>query len=760
MSGEADTMADDDGMMDLFRVEVSTHVSALETGLVDLEGSSPTKERIEPLMRAAHSIKGAARIMGLDIAVHLAHAMEDLFVAAQEGRFQISAQAVDQLLRGIDLYKRLSVVDTSKIAGWLTGHAGEFETLKNALVAMLAGGGGANAAAPAPAVPAPVPEKKEAPKPSAPAAAPAVETDRTESDSAVLVTADTLNRLMGLAGECMVESHRLQDYTKAFLQLKDRQYDLLTTLSRLTEQSDGKLQGHRSASLVKDALEKAGQSMALLGESLIRYENYSLRSEELTTRLYNEAISARMRPFSDGIKGFPRLVRDLARQLNKKIKLRFTGESAKVDRDILARLEAPLNHLLRNACDHGIEMPADRLAAGKPEEGAIVVDAAHKAGMLFITVSDDGKGIDQESVRRKIVEKKLAGPEMASQMSEAELMDFLFLPGFSTTSRVTEISGRGVGMDVVQNMVQVVGGTVRISSKLGKGSSFQMQLPLTLSVLRALIVDIAGQPYAFHLSRVDRVLKIPREEIRLVEDRQYYRMKDENIGLIPAYLPLALEAPALSPDSLPVVVISDRMNRYGVVVDQLRGERELVVRPLDARLGKIPDINSSAILDDGSPVLILDVDDLVRSIDHLLNTGASGKITRVDTRHKDKAVRRVLVVDDSITVREVERRLLENHGFKVDVAVDGMDGWNRIREAAYDLVISDIDMPRMNGIEMVTRIKRDQALKNIPVMIVSYKDREEDRLKGLEAGANYYLTKSSFHDESLLDAVRNLLGED
>ncbi len=770
MSGDLDNLADA-GMLDLFRMEVETHVASLETGLVDLESGPVNRERVEPLMRAAHSIKGAARIMGLNSAVSLAHGMEDIFVAVQEGTFTLSAPAIDQLLKGVDLFKRLSVVAAEQIVTWLDQHAAEVGALAQDMIRLREGGAPAPAPTAPPAPPAsaatpPAPAAPLAPAaapvavPLTPAAAPAAVEERAGVDSAVRVTSETLNRLMGLAGECMVEARRLAVFGRSFLQSKDHQFERQALIERLLDAARKDPSGERVRVLAQEILEKSQKSLVSLGETLAQYGDYSIRSEELTTRLYNEAIAAKMRPFSDGTKGFPRMVRDLARELGKKIHLKFVGESTRVDREILARLEAPLNHLLRNACDHGLETPEQRLAAGKPEEGEITLEAAHKAGMLFITVSDDGRGIDPEAVRRKVIEKKLATPEMVANMSESELMDFLFLPGFSTASSVTQISGRGVGMDVVQTMIQEVGGLIRVHSELGKGASMQLQLPLTLSVIRALIVEVAGEHYAFHLSRVDRVLKISKDAIQQVEDRQYVSLDGENIGLIPVRLPLGIEETSPPEEPFPIVVISDRLNRYGVVVSALVGERELVVRPLDARLGKIPDIGAAAILEDGSTVLILDVDDLVRSIDHLLAAGTTGRMTRLESAHKSAVGRRILVVDDSITVREVERRLLENHGYKVDVAVDGMDGWNRARESRPGLVITDIDMPRMNGIELVTRLKKDLALKDIPVMIVSYKDREEDRLKGLEAGADYYLTKSSFHDASLLEAVRRLLGED
>jgi two-component system, chemotaxis family, sensor histidine kinase and response regulator WspE len=345
------------------------------------------------------------------------------------------------------------------------------------------------------------------------------------------------------------------------------------------------------------------------------------------------------------------------------------------------------------------------------------------------------------------------------RMTETELLDFLFLPGFSTAPKVTELSGRGVGLDVVQSMVHEAGGAVRVFSQIGKGTTFQMQLPITRSVIRGLLVQIGGEPYAFPLARIDHAVKIPWREVKAVENRLFFPLDGHNVGMVPAQEVLEIGGgrPAVKADAC-VVVVSDRTSRYGLEVDCFLGERDLVVRPLEARLGKIPDVSSASLMEDGTPLLIIDVDDIVRSIDALLSKGELKRSERPAGELEPKNKKRVLVVDDSVTVREVERRLLESYGYEVDVAVDGQEGWNAVRLAKYDLVISDVDMPRMNGIEFVRHIKQDARLKALPVMIVSYKDREEDRAKGLEAGANYYFTKSSFQDSTMINAVRELIG--
>jgi two-component system sensor histidine kinase and response regulator WspE len=297
-----------------------------------------------------------------------------------------------------------------------------------------------------------------------------------------------------------------------------------------------------------------------------------------------------------------------------------------------------------------------------------------------------------------------------------------------------------------------------VSSELGRGTSFHLQLPVTRSVMRAVVAEVAGEAYAFPLLRIDRILRVPTRDVQTLGAVQYFVLEGGNISLVSTQQVLGFGSEKPSVNEVCVVVIGDRVRRYGLVVDKFLGEHDLVVRPLDPRLGKVQDIAAAAILVDGSPALILDVDDLVRSIEKLAHSGRIDKLTARGDGHANRPRKRVLVVDDSITVRELERQLLVNHGYEVDVAVDGIDGLNSIRSSRYDLVVSDIDMPRLNGLELVRAIKQDPNLGSTPIIIVSYKDREEDRMRGLDAGANYYLTKGSFHDESLVRAVEDLIG--
>lgn len=601
---------------------------------------------------------------------------------------------------------------------------------------------------------------------------------QAETDERVVrVTAQSLTRLMGLAGESLVEAHWLPGFANALLKLKKHQQ----MASDLLDDAIQALKEGASSQSVYEGLNAVRQKLldcrTELGTRIGDFEQHTRQSDDLNSRLYHEVIASRMRPLADGVQGFPRMVRDLARQLGKRVQLDIEGQSAPVDRDILEKLDAPFGHILRNAVDHGLELPAERLKAGKPEVGSIKLSARHYAGMLLITISDDGRGIDIEKLRRRVVERGLTNAETASRLAEAELLEFLFLPGFSTRDQVTQISGRGVGLDVVHSTIYGVGGSVRLTTQLGVGSTFHLRLPTTLSVIRAVLCKVAGEPYAFPHNRIDRILRVKTESVSSLEHRQFCQIDGRNVGLVFARQLFQLDDPGskkpaanepqaptsslrnTAPDELCVVLFSHHDSEYGLIVDEFRGEQDLVVRSLEARLGKVPNIQAAAILDDGSPSLIVDLDDLRISIERLLKTQ---KLQRSDGRSGSGSAtgkRRVLVVDDSITVREVQRQLLTQKGYEVEVAVDGADGWNRIRDDSFDLVISDIDMPRMNGFDFVRAIKTDNNLQSTPVIIVSYKDREEDRLRGLEVGANYYLTKSSFHDETLLDAVQELIGE-
>lgn len=958
-----------DILLELFREEAGTNLNVLANGLIEGEHGGLAPKDIEPLMRAAHSLKGAARVIGLTPFVDVAHLAEDILVAAQNGATQLSSADFDLLLTTVELLREMvdvsgpgfqawyaeesqkveqnldqlarrvagetitqpkpaqaPVVEAkapekavepeeqvepagnsvttpetpafwtslgdqesgpmldlmkSELARTMTDFQAAVETLNgdpkkianmvdnirecrgcgllveavqvvelsNAIEKVLQGlvenpGGwqkiqpwlreasklldetgracgegfakwteaqasraaaifhhgfdgaivtkndteagkesapvGVVEAPPAPkAVPPVDSSRKEtkAPSPkqevSAPAPAPIKdskkdpkrETKETVSEGAqaeriVRINAQALEKLMGLAGESLLEARWLQAFAQSLQRLRRQQSILQDEMDEiLAAMGKERVDLDRLRETLQGYRQKFVGQGDLLVERVTSFEEHARQSDDLNSRLYREVILSRMTPFRNGVQGFPKMVRDICKQLGKQAKLEIRGMDTEVDRDILDKLDAPLTHMIRNSLDHGLEQPEDREAAGKSPSGNLVLEARHAAGMLVITLSDDGRGVNLDRIRSKIIERRLASADMVGRMSETELLEFLFLPGFSTAGAVTELSGRGVGLDVVHSTITSVGGSVRLTSAVGKGTTFHMQLPLTLSVIRAVLARISGDPYAFPHHRIDGLMRVPASELRSLQDRQFFVVDGRNVGLVLARQILQVDGESESQAELPVILFSSHGQSYALLVDEFVGEQDLAVRPIDPRLGKVPYVHASAILDDGSPVLILDVDDLRRGIDRLLD---EGRLRRTDASAGSAQRRRrkkVLITDDSITVREVQRQLLSGRGYEVQTAIDGVDGYNIAREESFDLIISDIDMPRMNGIEFVTKIRADGKLKDTPVVVVSYKDREEDRLRGLEAGANYYLTKSSFQDDTLLQVVHELIGE-
>ncbi|UHG99286.1 hybrid sensor histidine kinase/response regulator [Pseudomonas sp. 7-41] len=749
----------DASLLELFSLEADAQTQILSAGLLALERNPTQADQLEACMRAAHSLKGAARIVGVDAGVSVSHVMEDCLVSAQESRLYLQPEHIDALLQGTDLLMRIATPGNTVGPADVEAYVALMERLLDPSPPT------AKVAPPPPApAPAPAPLIEALPAEPEPALSLGNEPLRqnkrmTEGGERVLrVTAERLNSLLDLSSKSLVETQRLKPYLASLQRLKRVQGNGVRALDHLDghlKSLDLSLEAQES---LADARRLLSEAQALLAEKTAELDEFGWQAGQRAQVLYDTALACRMRPFADVLAGQVRMVRDLGRSLGKQVRLEIEGEKTQVDRDVLEKLEAPLTHLLRNAVDHGIETPEQRLLAGKPAEGLIRLRASHQAGLLVLELSDDGNGVDLERLRGTIVDRHLSTVETALNLSEEELLTFLFLPGFSLRDKVTEVSGRGVGLDAVQHMVRQLRGAVVLEQAAGQGSRFHLEVPLTLSVVRSLVVEVGEEAYAFPLAHIERMCDLAPDDIVQLEGRQHFWHEGRHVGLVAASQLLQRPPGQGNDETLKVVVIRERDAVYGIAVERFIGERTLVVLPLDDRLGKVQDISAGALLDDGSVVLIVDVEDMLRSVDKLLNTGRLERIARRSQQAAEAPRKRVLVVDDSLTVRELQRKLLLNRGYEVAVAVDGMDGWNALRSEDFDLLITDIDMPRMDGIELVTLLRRDARLQSLPVMVVSYKDREEDRRRGLDAGADYYLAKASFHDDALLDAVVELIG--
>ncbi|MBI3907952.1 MAG: chemotaxis protein CheA, partial [Pseudomonas fluorescens] len=618
----------DASLLELFSLEAEAQTQVLSAGLLALERDPTQADQLESCMRAAHSLKGAARIVGVDAGVSVSHVMEDCLVSAQEGRLLLRPEHIDALLQGTDLLMRIATPNNNPEAADIEVYVALMARLLDPTAPLVA-----------PAAPVMAELQLEAPSPRVELPVPAVEppsaptprkTKRTtENGERVLrVTAERLNSLLDLSSKSLVETLRLKPHLATMQRLKRMQSNSLRALENLNVH----LKDHALSLEAQEALEDArrllAQSQQLLIEKNAELDEFAWHASQRAQVLYDTALACRMRPFADVLTGQVRMVRDLGRDLGKQVRLEIEGEKTQVDRDVLEKLEAPLTHLLRNAVDHGIETPEQRLLAGKPAEGLIRLRASHQAGLLVLELSDDGNGVDLEKVRRSIVERSLSPAQTAAQLSEEELLTFLFLPGFSLRDTVTEVSGRGVGLDAVQHMVRQLRGAVVLEQTAGEGSRFHLEVPLTLSVVRSLVVEVGDEAYAFPLAHIERMCDLEPADIVQVEGRQHFWHEGRHVGLVAASQLLQRPASQNSGQTLKVVVIRERDAIYGVAVERFIGERTLVVLPLDERLGKVQDISAGALLDDGSVVLIVDVEDMLRSVEKLLNTGRLERIAR------------------------------------------------------------------------------------------------------------------------------------
>lgn len=777
----------DASLLELFKLEAEAQTQLLGAGLLVLEREPQHAGQLEACMRAAHSLKGAARIVGLDPGVKIAHAMEDIFVAAQEGLLTLASEHIDGLLQGADMLMQIATPVSEATA---EQQAQAVSALVARLQTLFVQGSpglamqtqppaatdseppivepGSDRAAleftahtPAEAKAAenlPAPAVVQSSLADAAGEAPA-EGAETGRGRVLRVSSARLDHLLDMSGKSLVEFQQTTALSQSLMRLKRTQAAASKTLDNLRESTQHSDLDPAALALLGEVRKLLGDSQQMLVEHMETFDDFAWQGSRRTQQLYDAALESRMRPFADVLKGQARMVRDLGRSLGKQVRLDIEGESTQVDRDVLERLEAPLTHLLRNAVDHGIEDPQVRVNQGKPAEGRLLLRARHHAGMLALELHDDGAGVDLQRLRTAIVARKLAPQDAVERMSEDELLAFLFLPGFSMRESVTEVSGRGVGLDAVMHEVRQLRGGVRMQQVVGGGSRFFIEVPLTLSVVRSLVVEIGGEAYAIALAHIERMIRLQPDDIVQLEGRQHFWYENRHVSLVSASQLLQKTDKRGEQTDIAVVILSDREQVYGLAVERFVGERTLVVMPLDRRLGKVRDVSAGALLDDGTPVLILDVEDLCSSIGKLLGSGSLQRVDRRERQTGAAARKRVLVVDDSLTVRELERKLLLARGYDVAVAVDGMDGWNALRAESFDLLITDIDMPRMDGIELVGLVRRDSRLQSLPVMVVSYKDRAEDRQRGLDAGADYYLAKASFHDEALLDAVQLLIGD-
>jgi len=757
-------------LLDVFRIELEEHLSGFDRVLVALEKTEDDAQRsghLEEIMRAAHSLKGASRAVGIGEIEKLSHEMEDLIAAYRQGD-EAFTEMTEGLYKATDAMrdawrdsqpqeKRPQHVPT-------TPRSDQPRAVDPAEQSGAAPAGDSSSLTRYPSAPANQRhggERRQGPDER--------RTAHRRFDDAVAprdtVRVDTskLDALMAQVQELLVMQirgeQRLQELGELRLTLSglDRDHrELVAAVSRLAKTTrDPEMASLEDVlSNLRERTSSAGRAVDSLTHDVA---TDGMRTALITADLQEGIRNTRMLPVETLFDTFPRMVRDLSKERGKDVDLVTSGAEIELDKQILEALKDPLTHLLRNAIDHGLEKPDQRERANKPRRGRIALVASQVGNNILLEVRDDGAGIDPAAVLARAVEKDAISAEEADNATDAEALMLIFRSGFSTSSAVTDISGRGVGLDVVRENVSKLGGVVDVQSEIGKGTFFRMTLPLTVSTFRGLLIEAGGYEFAISLSSVLRAVRVNRDAVREVGGRPVIIVDDLPIPFVS--LCDVLELPA-SPDldadddTLCVLVLGIADRRVAFAVDSVIKEEEIIVKSLGPQLARVRNVSAATIMGDGRVVIILNVGDLIRSA----QPSASQVVLhqrRARSRRSDTP--RVLVVDDSPTTRTLEKNILATAGYDVQVARDVPEAVEILEAGGIDLIVSDVEMPGENGYELTARVRADERLARTPVILVSFRDTDADRRRGIDAGADAYIAKSSFNQENLLATVKQLV---
>jgi two-component system chemotaxis sensor kinase CheA len=716
-----------------FAGEATDHLATLSAGLLQLEQAPPggAAAVLGQCLRAAHSLKGASRAIDLLEIEQVCAELERVLAAIKAGAFLPAAEHYDVLHRGLDLLGAL-------LAPGPTTAAQVPRVM--AQLRLLASDLAATAAAPPP----PTAAQESSPLPAADDSlrVPAARLD------ALLRRAEELYSAKQLAAEWparLAELHAQLDHSHQRLR------HLAPHLRHLQQEFD--LPPGAVAHLLADVQaerDHLAQEERLLNQLLLQAERERLAIGALVDALLVDAKRALMVPFASATRRLPKLVRDLARDLGKEARLVIAGDDLEVDRRILAELYDPLTHLLRNCLDHGLEAPAARVAAGKSPIGTICLDIAPFAGSrVLVTVADDGGGVPLALVREKAIARGLLTPEAAPLATPAQLHELIFLPEFTTSPLVTDISGRGLGLAIVREHLDRLGGQVTVQSELGLGARFALVVPLTLATFRGLEVTAAQQTYVVPMAQVVAVQRLPAEGLRQVEGRPAITFRGQPLAVVPLAAVLGLPpGPAARHQAL--LVLSHHDQQIAFLVEAVAGELEVLVKPLEPPLAGLRHYAGATVLGSGKVVPVLHVADLLRTA----TAQATGPLPAAAPA---AAPRRVLVAEDSITSRMLLRNILTAAGYQVATAVDGAEALAQLQQEPFDLLVSDVDMPRLDGFDLTARVRADRRLAQLPVVLVTARDSRADRERGIDVGANAYLVKSGFDQTNLLTLIKQLL---
>jgi two-component system chemotaxis sensor kinase CheA len=740
-----------------FRVEADEHLKAMTSGVFALEKAAAGPEAagiIEMVFREVHSLKGAARAVNLKPIEALCQSLESVFAALKNGRLPVSKPLLDLLHQA-----------NNGLGSLLASDFATSQLVPPAVAALVYPLDQAASGAP------PAPDMARPPATmEAPAATAAVHIGATVGT--VRISTAKLDRVLRQVEELL--SPRLAAHQRA-LELRDvaarvaawkkartQIQPVLRRIERSTARSgNAAAQERMELHKVLEYLEREQLYMATIEDRLAKMNKFAARDQHalagMTDSLLHDVKEMQLLPVASLLEMLPRLARELAREQGKEVELVHQGGEIELDRRMLDELKNPLIHLLRNAVDHGIETPAVRVAAGKPSHGTITFAVTqHDGGKVGVLIADDGAGIDAERVR---VAARKPGEGAAGEdhrLSEREAQALVFQSGVSTSPIITDVSGRGLGLAIVREKVEQLGGSVSIESQFGVGTAFQIILPLSLATFRGVLVRVGERLFAIPSAGVERVARVALQDIRTVENRETIVLDGQLVSLLGLSHVLEMPSPAAGAASahVSVIVLGQDEARVAFRVDEILGEQEILVKSLGPQLARVRNVAGASMLGSGQVVPVLNMADLLKSA---VSHAAAPLAVSVTGQPLPGAKRSILVAEDSITSRTLLKNILESAGYAVTTAVDGMDALTTLKTAAFDLVVSDVEMPRMDGFDLTARVRADKRLAELPVVLVTALESREHRERGIDAGANAYIVKSSFDQSNLLEIIRRLV---
>lgn len=748
-------------LIDSFIVEQREHMQSITQGLLELEKRPAPAEGqpiLQEIFRAAHSLKGAARAVGMNFIESLGHGLESALLLAKEGQIEFTPELFDLLHQTVDavemMVKQLEQGETTP------------PTQALALVAQLEQEVAGLQPATDEAGSALANETETVTSLSDSEAAAAPITSPAKNDETIRVAVSKLDALMAHFSELLAvkiqaeqrlaEIRQMQEladaWNKEWLAQRGSYSYLMQRQQNGQQKEVERLLAFSTKS--QEYLKSFTSQCNLLSR---QFANDNMRLKLIIDELQDEIKRMRMLPLSTITVTFGRMARDLARGQNKRVNLTVVGGDTELDKRVLELTKDPIIHLLRNAIDHGLEEPEIRLRQGKPAEGQIALTAGQQGNNVVISVSDDGRGLNLDQIRDAAIRKGILSPVEADQLNESEIALLIFNSGLSTSPIITDLSGRGVGLDVVRQNIEELQGVLDVVYEPGQGTTFTLTLPLTLASSRGLLVRAGRQLFALPLISVERMLHVVRRDISQVNGWETIRYDDKPVPL--AWLEDLLELPTTdSREAYPLtaVIINVAEKRLGLIVNNLEGEQEIVMKSLGRQLVKVGGIAGATILGSGKTILALHPADLLKLAGRSPSRALSMAVNGRDARQKERKT--ILVVDDSITTRTLEKNILEAAGYRVDLATDGEEALARLAANGLpNLIISDINMPRLDGFGLTSRIKQDERFRDIPVILVTSLDSPADKARGIDAGADAYIVKSRFDQGNLLETIEQLI---